>query len=161
MKSITGQIFEPFGLKPVLKPQENRIEVLKYQEDVLISYPYSVVSDTLRRIIFYLMAIKSNRDSILVFEEPEAHVFPFYTKFLAERVALDEGNNQYFISTHNPYFLLSLIEKAPQRDLAVFLTYYEDYQTRVRPLREKDKEEVLDQELDAFFNLGGFLGADR
>ncbi|MHA1431833.1 MAG: hypothetical protein ACTSRV_15795 [Candidatus Freyarchaeota archaeon] len=50
---------------------------------------------------------------MLVFEEPEAHAFPYYTKFLAEKIALDTSN-QYFISTHNPYFLLSILEKAPK-----------------------------------------------
>jgi len=98
---MASSIFEPFGLRLVLRPQEDKIEVLKYHEDVLISYPYFLTSDKLHRVIFYLVAIGSNRDSVLAFEEPEAHAFPYYTKLLAERIALDEGGNQFFISTHN------------------------------------------------------------
>lgn len=131
LKSIVSQIFTQYGgVKLIFKPQENKIEVLKQQDDVFISYPYSLVSETLQRIVFYLVAINSNKNSILVFEEPESHSFPYYTKFLAERIALDENNNQYFISTHNPYFLLSVLEKANKDEVRVFITYFQDYQTK-------------------------------
>ena len=86
-----------------------RIEILKEFEDIIVSYPYQLSSDTLRRIIFYMAAILSNKDSVLIFEEPESHAFPYYTKYLAELIALDERKNQYFMSTHNPYFLLPLL----------------------------------------------------
>lgn len=40
LKSIIGQIFTQYGLKPMFKPQEGKIEVVKQQQDdVLISYP--------------------------------------------------------------------------------------------------------------------------
>jgi len=155
LKSLASQIFEPFGLKLVFKPQENRIEVLKQYEDIFISHPYSLTSDTLQRLVFYLTAIESNKDSILAFEEPESHAFPYYTKYLAEVIALDKNNNQYFISTHNPEFLLSILEKSPKEDVAVFITYYEDYQTKVKPLSEKQLEEAM--EIDVFFNIKRFL----
>jgi len=158
LRSMASSIFEPFGLRLVLRPQEDKIEVLKYQEDVLISYPYFLASDTLQRIIFHLVAVESNRDSVLAFEEPEAHAFPYYTKLLAERIALDEGGNQFFISTHNPYFLLSILEKAKKEDVSILLTYWEDYQTKVRSLKEGEKEEILAQGIDLFFNMERFLG---
>lgn len=156
LKSTIAEIFKPYGLKLVLKPQENKIEVVKLLEDVLIGYPYSVVSDTLQRVVFYLAAIESNKDSILVFEEPETHAFPYYTKFLAERIALDESN-QYFISTHNPYFLLSVLEKTPLKDINVFVVYFEDYQTKTKPLSKSDLEDIMSLELDVFFNIDRFL----
>jgi len=141
----------------VLRPQDNKMEVLKHHEDIFISYPYSLVSDTLQRIIFYLAAIHSNKDAILAFEEPESHAFPYYTKYLAEIIALDKSNNQYFISTHNPYLLLSLLEKSPKDDVGIFITYFEDYQTKVKPLSEKDKEELMEMEIDIFFNIERLL----
>lgn len=155
LKSLASQIFSPFGLRLAFKPQENKIEVLKQYEDIFIIYPYSLTSDTLQRLVFYLVAIESNKDSILAFEEPESHAFPYYTKYLAEVIALDKNNNQYFISTHNPYFLLPILEKAPKEDVAIFITYLEDYQTKVKPLSEKQLEEIM--EIDVFFNLDRFL----
>lgn len=65
-----------------MKPQESKIELLKYyeQKDIFVSIPYHLVSDTLRRVIFYLVATKSDRDSIILLEEPEVHSFPSYTR---------------------------------------------------------------------------------
>lgn len=154
-KSLASQVFSPFGLKLVFKPQENKIELLKQYEDIFISYPYSLASDTLQRLVFYLVAIESNKDSILAFEEPESHAFPYYTKYLAEVIALDKNNNQYFISTHNPYFLLPILEKSPKDDVAIFITYFEDYQTKVKSLCHKQLEEIM--EIDVFSNIERFL----
>jgi len=158
LKSLVSQIFNQFGLKLLFKPHENKIEVAKLYGDVLISYPYFLASETLQRIVFYLAAISTSRDSILVFEEPAAHAFPYYTKFLAERVALDESNNQYFISTHNPYFLLSVLEKSRRDEVSVHVTYFEDYQTKVRTLDEEGMEKLMDLDVDVFFNIESLLG---
>ncbi|MCD6370796.1 MAG: AAA family ATPase, partial [Thermoplasmata archaeon] len=156
LKSIIANIFKPYGLRITLKPQENKIEVVKLLEEILIGYPYSVLSDTLQRIVFYLTAIESNKNSVLIFEEPEAHAFPYYIKFLAERIVLEKGN-QYFISTHNPYFLLSILEKIPVVDVNVFITYFEDYQTKVKSLTKEDLEEIMSLEIDSFLNIDRFL----
>ncbi|MGH7800751.1 MAG: AAA family ATPase [Thermodesulfobacteriota bacterium] len=156
LKKVVANMFSEYGLRIVLKPQESKIEVQKEIEDVIISYPYSMVSDTLQRIVFYLVAIETNKDSTIIFEEPEAHAFPYYTKYLAERIALDK-TNQYFISTHNPYFLSSVLEKTPKSDIRIFITYFEDYQTKVRPLTEKEMVKVLDFGARVFFNLDPFL----
>jgi len=153
--SVANQMFSNFGLRLGLRPQESRIEVIKELEPIIVSYPYSLTSDTLQRIIFYLCAVLSNKDSVLVFQEPESHAFPYYTKYFAETVALDGRNNQYFISTHNPYLLLPLLEKAPKEDVAVFITYFENYQTKVKPLSTEEVEEIM--EIDVFSNLDRFL----
>lgn len=156
LKRLISQIVSNYGLKIALKPVEHKIEILKEIDEVIISYPYSLLSDTLQRIIFHIVAIETNEDSIIAFEEPEAHAFPYYTKFLAERIALDK-KNQYFISTHNPYFLLSLLEKSPKEDIAIFLTYFEDYQTKVKELDDKKRRTILDMEADVFFNIEKLL----
>lgn len=161
LKSIVSQIFTQYGLRLMFKPQEDKIEVVKQQDDVLISYPYSLTSETLQRIIFYLVAINFNKNSILVFEEIESHTFPYYTKFLAEEIAMDENNNQYFISTHNPYFLLSILEKTNKEEIGIFITYFQDYQTKVKSLNEKDIEEIMDMGIDVFFNIDRFLEVEK
>jgi AAA15 family ATPase/GTPase len=156
LRKFVAEILSEYGLRIVLKPQESKIEVQKEIEDVIISYPYSLVSDTLQRVIFHLAAIETNKNSILIFEEPEAHAFPFYTKFLAERIAMDKSN-QYFISTHNPYMLLSILEKTPKEDIGIFITYFKNYQTMVKSIAEKEMPEILDLDTSIFFNLDRFL----
>jgi AAA15 family ATPase/GTPase len=156
LRRVAADLFDEYGLKIVLKPQEHKIETQKEIDGVIISSPYSLVSDTLQRVVFYLAAMATNKDSTIIFEEPEAHAFPYYTKFLAERIALDKSN-QYFVSTHNPYFLLSVLEKTPKDEIGIFITYFKDYQTKIRPLTEDEMPEVLDLDASVFFNLNHFL----
>ena len=153
-RDIMARFFKNFGLNLVLKPQERTFEVQKQVEDVVFSYPYVLTSDTLQTILFHTIAIESNQNSTLVFEEPESHAFPYYTKYLGEKIALDKSN-QYFIATHNPYLLLSIIEKAKKDSVNVFVTYFQDYQTKVKCLTEEQLSELMDY--DPFFNLNSFI----
>jgi AAA15 family ATPase/GTPase len=148
------EFFLKYGLRLVLKPQERLFELQKQTDDLVFSFPYTLTSDTLRRIIFYTVAIASNKDSVLVFEEPESNAFPYYTKYLGERIALDK-TNQFFIATHNPYLLSAIIEKSRKEDVQVFITYFKDYETRVKPLTENQLSELM--EADPFFNLDRFI----
>lgn len=155
LKAKVADLLNEFGLRLVFQPQENKVAVQKNIEDVVIQFPYSMVSDTLQRLIFYLTALGSNKNSTLLFEEPESHSFPYYTKFLAENFALD-NSNQYFISTHNPYLLNSILEKAPLAETAVFVVSFEEYQSKVKPLSENQISELVSLEASAFFNLEKF-----
>jgi hypothetical protein len=51
---------------------------------------------------------------------------------------------------------MSLIEKTPKDELSVFLTY-KDRETKVKTLANEQIEEVLDMDVDVFFNLDKFL----
>lgn len=158
LRYILTQIFNKFGFEIALRPHEGKIDIQKrLEENIVISLPYYTASETLQRIVFYLTAIYSNRQSTLAFEEPEAHAFPYYTKYLAERIALDKNENQYFISTHNPYFLLSIIEKTPKNEIAVCITNLRNYQTKVKALTEDNMKEILEKGIDIFFDVEKFL----
>ncbi len=154
LREIMVEFFGRYGLKLVMKPHERVFEVQKQADDLVFSYPYGLTSDTLQRIIFYTVAIASNKDSALVFEEPESNAFPYYTKYLGERIALDE-TNQFFIATHNPYLLSAIIEKTSQENVQVFVTYFRDYETHVKPLSSDDMGELM--EADPFFSLDRFI----
>ncbi|MGQ4875907.1 MAG: AAA family ATPase [Promethearchaeia archaeon] len=153
LREMIIEILKPFNLSLGLRKNEYKIEVTKNVDGITISYPYSTVSDTLKRLIFHIIAIETNFNSVLIFEEPEVHTFPYYSKFFAEKVALNKNNNnQYFISTHNPYFLLSLLQKT--NDVNVFATYWANSQTNLQLL---DNEEILSYESDIFFNLDNII----
>ena len=139
-----------------LKPTENEILASKIINDEIYSYPYFTLSETLQRIIFYTIAIKSNKNSIILFDEPETNTFPLYTKLLAERIALDE-TNQFFVTTHNPYLLENLIEKSKTSDLNVCIVEMKDYQTKLTVLNENQISQVLDLNSDVFFNFDKIL----
>ena len=154
MKKAVADLFEPFGLRLVFRLQENKMEIMKQQGNDIISFPYWLLSDTLQRIIFYTAAIDSNNDSILIFEEPESHSFPYYTKFLGEKIAFDDIN-QYFIATHNPYLLMAILEKAKRNSINVFIAYFKDYETKIKCLSDEQISELMNY--DPFFNLEAFI----
>lgn len=151
------ELFQPYGLAVVLKPHEHAIELQKQQSGLVIGYPFGMTSDTLQRTLFFHVAVESNKNSVLVFEEPEAHAFPYYTKHLGERIA-EDSSNQYFIATHNPYLLLAVLEKATREEVAVCVTSYRDYETRVTALTEDQIGRLLDA--DPFLGLQAILEAE-
>lgn len=153
-----AEFFQKYELQVVMKPHERTFSIQKQAGGVVVELPYALQSDTLRRIIFYTVAMASNKDSVLVFEEPESNAFPYYTKHLGERIALDQ-TNQFFIATHNPYLLSAVIEKAPKEDIRIFVTYFKDYQTKVKPLASDQVSELM--EADPFFNLDQFIEEEQ
>lgn len=157
---LVNDVFSLFGFKILFDPRALSIRAVKEYEGMFIALPYFLVSDTLQRMIFYLMAINSNKNSILIFEEPEAHAFPFYTKMLAENIALDENNNQYFLTTHNPYLFNSILQKTPQNELAIFIAYMEGYETKIKQLNIEEIKDIAKFQTDVFFNIDQFLGDD-
>ncbi len=155
LKNEFGQIFQQQGLDFVLSREDQTLELQRKDGFYVIKYPFFSIADTFRRYMFYVTAIESNKNSVIIFEEPEVHSFPPYTQELAYRMIADESN-QYFISTHSPYMLHPFIEKMDYKDINIFITYYKDYQTHVRPLSEEELTDILDYSTNVFFNLRKF-----
>lgn len=155
-KALRSEIYSlvgSLGFKLVIKPIEHKIEFYKENEDITLSFSYETISDTIKRIIFYLAAISANEGNILLLEEPEAKTFPFYTQDLARQIVLDE-TNQYFIVTHNPYFLQTIIEKTPIKDLQINVCYSDSFETKVHQVRDEGViSEMIDMTSSIFFNF--------
>lgn len=154
LRRLILPFFKNYGFNLVVKQDEQRIEYQKMVDDIVYSYPMELLSDTLLRIIFHTLAMETNSDSTIIMEEPESHSFPYYTKYLGERIAKD-NSNQFFIATHNPYLLTSIMEKSKEEEVSVFVTSYVDYETRVKRLNSGEKKEIL--EYDPFLNLQDFI----
>jgi len=154
LREWLAELFRPYGFEVLLEPVERTIKVIKREAGILTALPLGMASDTLQRILFYTVAMESNTNSVLVFEEPETHAFPYYTKYLGERIGTDPSN-QYFLSTHNPYLLVPLLEKTPKDQVALFATQYRNYATTVIPLSEDQIGRLLDA--DPFLGLQAVL----
>jgi AAA15 family ATPase/GTPase len=142
-------------LKLLLDDGAKRIVVVQETGETLLGFPFHLSPDTFQRYIFHLAAIMSNRDSVLLFEEPESHSYAPYVYQLAQHMLDDEGGNQYFITTHNPYLLTPILQEG--KDVALFVTWFEDYQTRARRLSEKEVGDILNYGMDIFLNLKYFI----
>jgi len=148
--------FKEYDLELVLDIQRNQLEIQKRVDDLIYKMPYSLVADTLQRMIFHYAAIESNQNAVLLFEEPENHSFPPYIRALAEKI-VESKTNQFFITTHSPYLFNTIIEKAAPDEVAVFITSFEDYQTQAKKLTTQDISQLADYGVDVFFNLNWFL----
>ncbi|MEM5830606.1 MAG: hypothetical protein QXO40_00160 [Candidatus Aenigmatarchaeota archaeon] len=138
-------ILEEVGLQLKLDIEDAKIKISSLKEPIVFSY--NLLPETLQRFIFYSSIIKSNKNSILIFNIPEMH--PHYTKILAEMIGKD--NNQYFLSTYNPYFISSIIEKTPTETYNIFNVNIENFQTTIRKLSSKEKEDIVLGKIDPFF----------
>jgi AAA15 family ATPase/GTPase len=159
LRQIIGNLFSSYGKTLVIRPNEHTIEEQKKMADddmIVISYPYLTFSDGMKRLIFNLSAIISNSDNVIILEEPESHYFPYYAQMIAEKIA-NSSTNQFFLTTHNPYFLNTMISETPMDDINIVITYYENYQTKIKLLSEAEIQEILEYDIDAFFNLERFI----
>ncbi len=102
-----ANLFRKDNLEFVLSKKDRKFYVQKNSGGYVYSYPYSNIADTFQRYTFYLAAIESNKNSVIIFEEPEVHSFPPYTQDVAYRMIYSE-TNQFFVSTHSPYLLHTL-----------------------------------------------------
>ena len=149
-------LFNEGGLQLGLRAEENTIEVLTEYGSSNFSHPYHLTSYDLQRHIFHIAALRTNANSLIVLEDPETHPYMNRAELLEERIALDDLGNQYFVSTHSPHFLKSLVEKTPPEDIAVFMTNCYDYRTRVRQVPQHDLA-VLSHGADLLSNFGALL----
>ncbi|GAB4034433.1 AAA family ATPase [Spirosoma jeollabukense] len=147
-----AEVFRPNGLNLVLSKKDRKFSVQKQIDGYVYDYPYSNIADTFQRYAFYLAAIESNANSVIVLEEPEVHSFPPYTQELTYRM-INSEENQFFVTTHSPYLLQTLIENLTDDQLNVYVTYYENYETKVRVLTYNELREVMDFGIDIFYNL--------
>lgn len=155
LREMAASVLSGLGYKLQLRTQNMEIEFVKEENNVLITYPWQSLSDTIQRVIFYNSVIDTNKDSVILLEEPEANTFPLYTKLLGEKIALDLSN-QYFVITHNPFFLLSVIDKAPVSEIAIFIAEYENYSTKLRAVQATELPQILELDSDVFLNLNKF-----
>jgi AAA15 family ATPase/GTPase len=150
-----ASLFEQYGLDLLLDTIENKLDIQKKISRRTYKIPYALTADTLRRYLFHLLAIKTNRQSVILFEEPEAHCYPKYISGIAEAI-IEDNHNQYFIATHSPLLLSDFIERCDYKDLAIFITDYVDYKTIYRELTEEEISNILNNEVDIFQNQDAF-----
>jgi AAA15 family ATPase/GTPase len=158
LKSWMKKEFVKSGLEYVLDKSTDSIKVQRrLGEDEVFQLLFSSIADTLQRIIFYKTAIASNSDSVLLFEEPEAHAFPPYIRTLTSDIAA-AGSNQFFIATHSPVIVNEFIEDAGVRkESAIYLVDFKHSETIVKRLTDSEQEDVFYNGTDLFFDLERYL----
>lgn len=153
-KQVTG-LFGEYGLDIAFDKSSQSIKIIQNKNNGLFLIPYNSIADTLQRIIFFKSAIASNTNSILLFEEPEAHSFPPYMSHITQEM-IYRKENQYFVATHSPFILNDLLENA-QEEISVFIAEYRDHQTVIRRLSESELNDVYQNGVDLFTNNESYI----
>lgn len=156
LKSGLAELFHGYGLKMMFDSGSQEIKAMRENGLDMFLVPFGSLADSLQRLIFYKAAIESNTNKVICFEEPEAHTFPPYITNVVNDI-ISSDSNQFFITTHSPYVLSSLLESAGN-DLAVYIVDMENNETVVRRFTEKQLQEAYDNGVDMFYNLEAYLG---
>jgi AAA15 family ATPase/GTPase len=143
-----------YGLQLGIEKGIEEIKFLKIFEDgTMVSYPYHLLADTLKRLIFHKAAILTNASSIILFEEPEAHCYEPYILEITNLIKHDEYYNQFFIVTHSSFVIQELLRDSEVRKfVSVFLVGSENMETKIKRMEDELVYEVYNSGLDVFFN---------
>jgi len=154
LKSILSDILLEYGLKLGINPNDNSLKFFREIDNIVYEFPFVSLSDTLIRLLFYITAMHTE-SSVLLFEEPESHIFPFYNKYFGEKIALDE-KNQYFIATHNFPFVSSILQKTNPNDLRIYITESTPFETKLISILQDKFEEIYEDRDNFFLNLNRY-----
>lgn len=158
-RSFIGDLIKDLGFELNIDTSSNEILFqLRLNKGLVYTVRYEAMADTLKRVIFYVAAIRLNNASVITLEEPEVHSFPKYISFLADEIIKADGR-QFFVATHSPYLLNALIEKTPSDQLSIFLCGYDKvkFETTVKKLSQDELSELLNYGVDIFFNINRYL----
>lgn len=156
LKNEIKELFKEYNLKLVFDKASRELKIAKPpQNDEIFLIPYHSIADTLQRVIFYKTAIASNQNSVLIFEEPEAHAFPPYIVHITQEI-IDASSNQFILTTHSPYVLDYFLENAFD-ETSIFMVDYKNGETITNKLSKEDMSDILNYGIDLFTNYETFL----
>ncbi len=156
LKKEVASLFSEYRLNLVFDRASQSLKIMQSEgQGEIFLIPYNSIADTLQRIIFFKTAVASNDDAVLLFEEPEAHSFPPYISHVTQEI-IHKKNNQYFIATHSPFILNDFLENS-REELAVYMVNYENHETKLRQLTEKELHEIYQSGVDLFTNSESYI----
>ncbi|WP_395064229.1 ATP-dependent endonuclease [Flavobacterium sp.] len=155
LRKVVNKLFKDNSLKLLIEKTTNELKIFKeYQDGTVFTLSYNLIADTLQRLIFYKAAIMSNENSVLLFEEPEAHCFEPYILEFTNAVKYDENDNQFFIVTHSDYIVKEFLrDDESKENTNIYLVNNVDGETKVKLLDKKNNEDVFEFGMNIFFNF--------
>lgn len=157
-------LLKPYNLDLVIDVSTNDVKISpKIKDGIIQTIPISLMADTLVRLVFFKTAILTNKDSILLFEEPESHMFPPYISKFTNDIIYDENNNQFFITTHSPFVLNDFMDNLKSDELAIYIVTYkkETGETLIDKMSDEDMHEAYQFGYDFFMNIDKFISQEQ
>ena len=155
LKDEANQLMDSYGLKLVFDNASQELKAMKEKSDEIFLIPFASLADSLQRMIFYKAAIMSNHGKAICLEEPETHTVPPYIASVVQDI-IDSEDNQFFISTHSPYVVNTLMESLTD-DLAIYFVKMTDGETEIKRALDEEVQEMYDNGVDLFFSMENYL----
>ncbi len=155
VRKFASDLFKIYRLKLNYDSNNKKLKILKeIDEDIVYTIPFNLTAETLQRLIFHIAAIKSNKETVLLFEEPESHCYEPYILDITNAIKYDEQNNQYFIVTHSQYIVSEFLRDEESRNNTnIYLVGLdEDGSTKVKLIDRVISEDVYRYGTNVFFN---------
>ena len=155
VRNYVNELFLNNNLKLLIDKSSDELKIFKeFQDGTVFTLPYSMIADTLQRLIFYKAAIMSNENSILLFEEPEAHCFEPYILEFTNSVKYDKNDNQFFIVTHSDFIIQEFLrDEESKNNTNIYLVNNVNGETKVKLLNKDKNEDVYELGMNPFFNF--------
>ena len=163
LRKQCGELLSAYDLRLIFDENENIVIQKQLDDFSAFQFSFSQIADTLQRLIFHKVATASNEKTILLFEEPEAHMFPPYISKFTSDIVYDENKNQFFLTTHSPFVLNDLMDNLKSDELAIYIVSYkkETGETIINTLSEEDMHEAYQFGYDFFMNIDKFISQEQ
>jgi AAA15 family ATPase/GTPase len=154
VKKKVIELFDLFNLKISRSEAGGGINLLKQLADSsFLILDFELIAETLQRLVFHQAAILSNENSVLLFEEPESHMYEPYILEFTNAIKNDKNNNQFFIVTHSQYVIEELLRDEESRnDTNIYLVGLENNETKIKLMSPEKSKDVYQTGLNIFFN---------
>ncbi|MHA1819583.1 MAG: AAA family ATPase [Promethearchaeota archaeon] len=149
----TATILDSFGLKLRIDEEDYQLKYEFMKDDFYIrAFDYWLLPESVQRFILYALAVQYFRDSIILLEAPESRLFPIYIRKLAELIARNDSN-QYFITTHNPYFISIILDNVSIKNVNIYWMEYdkEKGSPSIKKLTDDEMKEIKILDYDIFY----------
>ncbi len=155
LREEVNVFFKQNNLKILIEKNTNELKVFKeFTDGTVFTLPYIMIADTLQRLIFYKAAIMSNKETVLLFEEPEAHCFEPYILEFTNSVKYDKNDNQFFIVTHSDFIIQEFLrDEESKQSTNIYLVNNVNGETKVKLLEKGKNEDVYELGMNPFFNF--------
>jgi AAA15 family ATPase/GTPase len=160
LRDVAADLFKQYGLKLFIDKDKNDFKLAKPTgEDIIYLISFQQIADTLQRLLFHIAATISNNNAILLFEEPEAHMYPPYISKFTSEMIYENRDNQYFLTTHSPFVLNDIMENVDKAQYAIYTVGYnkENGETLIHRITDEQIDEMYQYGIDLFFNMENYL----
>ncbi len=153
LREIIINLLKNYELDFLFDSESQEYKILKRLGNKIFTVPYLMLADTLQRLFFYQAAIYSNKNSVLLLEEPEANCYEPYIMEITNAIKNDKNDNQFFIVTHSQYVIDELMRDEESRnDTNIYLVGLDDNETKVKLLSAEASKDAYQTGLNLFFN---------